>query len=284
MNYRIILFFFVSIITTCSFAQGTNELKKGTISFISSQHIYVLFENTSNINRGDTLYKKENEKLSPVLIVNTLSSSSCMCSLLGNSSNTLKLNDEIVFKLKSTPQIAEVKAQSQPEAIDINQEILQNQNESKKHATDLSGHISVSSYSYAFNDSIHDFTQRIRYTAALDINHIAGTNLSAESYLTYTQKIGETSAITDALKIYSLALNYKISDNFRISAGRKINSYIANIGAMDGVQAEYTKNSISAGIVAGFRPDYYTYGLNTDLLQYGAYVGHSYKKEHSFNK
>jgi hypothetical protein len=41
---------------------------------------------------------------------------------------------------------------------------------------------------------------------------------------------------------------------------------------MDGLQFEKTFNKFSAGVLAGFRPDYKNYGFNSKLLQYGGYV------------
>ncbi len=52
----------------------------GKVSFISSQNIYVKFKSTSGISVGDTLFLTSGDKLIPALIVNNLSSVSCLCS------------------------------------------------------------------------------------------------------------------------------------------------------------------------------------------------------------
>jgi hypothetical protein len=50
---------------------------------------------------------------------------------------------------------------------------------------------------------------------------------------------------------------------------------MANAGAIDGVQVEFTSGNLFAGAVAGTRPDYADYGLNLNLFEYGAYIGQS---------
>jgi len=280
MKFKFLLIIFLGIFPILISAQNEPNLRQGKVSFVSSQHIYVLFESTEGIHAGDTLFIKTNQQLIPVLKVNAISSISCMTDII--SPKTLSVNDLIyaTIKVKQKNDIPiEVKAQKQNEAIDVNNEIIKHQSEQKKRPTRIDGHISVSSYSYGYNDSVHNVIERLRYTLALDANRIAGTKLSAESYLTFTHRLGESPTSYDGLKVYSLALNYDLTKQMQVSAGRKINSYIANIGAMDGAQFEYHKNQFVFGATGGFRPDYQTYGLNTSLLQYGAYAGYNYKAE-----
>ncbi|MEI7981282.1 MAG: hypothetical protein WCI71_06485, partial [Bacteroidota bacterium] len=52
---------------------------EGTISFITSQNIYVKFQSTHHINKGDTLYIKQGDNAVPALLVTDLSSISCVC-------------------------------------------------------------------------------------------------------------------------------------------------------------------------------------------------------------
>jgi hypothetical protein len=80
--------------------------------------------------------------------------------------------------------------------------------------------------------------------------------------------------VFNALKIYSLAFRYDIAGSANVSLGRRINQRLTNIGAMDGVQAEYSPGKFSFGAVAGFRPDYADYGFNSQLFQYGGYAAY----------
>jgi hypothetical protein len=61
--------------------------------------------------------------------------------------------------------------------------------------------------------------------------------------------------------------------------GRKINSKISNIGAIDGLQFEKKFNSITLGAFAGSRPNYIDYSVDFTLPQFGAYLAHSYDGE-----
>ena len=56
----------------------------GKVSFVSSQNIYVRFKSCEGISVGDTLYIPEGDTLVPALIVNSLSSVSCLCSSLSD--------------------------------------------------------------------------------------------------------------------------------------------------------------------------------------------------------
>jgi hypothetical protein len=53
---------------------------------------------------------------------------------------------------------------------------------------------------------------------------------------------------------------------------------------MDGIQMQKTFSSISLGAVAGFRPDYETYGFNANLFQYGGYAAYKSKKPGTVNE
>ena len=46
------------------------------------------------------------------------------------------------------------------------------------------------------------------------------------------------------------------------------------MGAIDGAQLEVKFKSLTAGFLAGSRPDYDDYSVNFDLFQYGAYLSH----------
>jgi len=80
--------------------------------------------------------------------------------------------------------------------------------------------------------------------------------------------------LQDALKIYNLALKYDLSKTSSITLGRKINTNMANVGAVDGLQYEQTFNNFTVGALVGSRPDS-VYGFNPSLLQYGAFISHN---------
>ena len=59
---RCILFiFFVFFIAHNENLHAQTELEKGTVSYVSSQNVYVKFSSTRGINIGDTLFIKKQE-------------------------------------------------------------------------------------------------------------------------------------------------------------------------------------------------------------------------------
>ena len=58
----------------------------------------------------------------------------------------------------------------------------------------------------------------------------------------------------------------------------KINPSLSSVGAIDGIQFEKDLGSFTLGAFGGSRPDYRTYGFDFSLWQYGAYLGHNYRK------
>ncbi len=72
--------------------------EQGTISYITSQSVYVKFESTKNIAAGDTLYFKKENNLIPVLEVRNTSSISCVCTPI--SSHEFNVSDVVVTQAK----------------------------------------------------------------------------------------------------------------------------------------------------------------------------------------
>ena len=86
----------------------------GKVSFISSQNVYVKFKSTSGISAGDTLFITSGDKLLPALVVNNLSSSSCVCRSLNDEN--IPLDHIVIARVrieKSKPQ------QAKPEILNI---------------------------------------------------------------------------------------------------------------------------------------------------------------------
>ena len=74
---------------------GQNEAsyEKGTVSYVSSQNVYVKFESTESIAVGDTLYFSQSGQMKPALVVSNKSSISCVCNPLAAEST--KVSEEI---------------------------------------------------------------------------------------------------------------------------------------------------------------------------------------------
>ena len=259
-------------LSTMSFGQ---KLIKGSITFRSSQNVYVTFEQTAGIQVGDTLYSEVKGWNVPVLLVKSLSSTSCLCLPLSN----LKIDETafIVAKVPSTEETAPIhQTVSDLEATKtVNSDAIHSVLQGKKNTKPqprFDGRISVTSYSN-FLDSTSN--QRFRYNLSLNAQNIDSSAFSVETYLSFSHRLGDSIIIADALKVYSLAVNYRAGKNTSITLGRKINLNMANIGAVDGLQYEYTHKTLTYGFLGGSRPDTYNYGFNPNLLQFGAFVSHN---------
>jgi hypothetical protein len=263
-------------------SQTNNEPIEGTISYKTSQNVYVKFKTTENIAVGDTLFSKQGDVLIPVLKVDNLSSISCVCSRI--STIELAVNGALFAKPKEPVEKMQKSVALPEETSTI---ILTETNDSlsdkiigtKKPQQQINGRLAVSSYTN-FSNSIASNSQRMRYTFSLNANNLGGSKLSAETYISFVHRMNEWSEVQsniyNGLKIYSLAFNYDFNEKYRITLGRKINPKISNIGAIDGLQFEMRLKAFTIGIVGGTRPDYQDYSFNAKLFQYGAYLAHDY--------
>ena len=278
---RILILFITLIIIGFGLKGQTNrQAIDGTVSYITSQNVYVKFSSTENISVGDTLFTVTDGLLLPVLLVKELSSISCVCTPL--SSKKLAVNDNIrAIPIKTIPA-ATLNAVPAPE---VKKELVQTDSIPIQKNTPpeeikqrVNGRFSVSSYSNF--SSVSDLSQRMRYTFSMNATNISNSKLSAETYISFVHKAGEWSEVQNdifnGLKIYSLALNYAVNKNNQLWFGRKINPRLSNAGAIDGLQYETKIKAFSAGLFAGTRPDYMNYSFNSKLLQYGGYLGHDY--------
>lgn len=257
--------------------QSPGESKEGTVSFVTTQNIYVKFKSTENIFAGDTLYIMRDAKMVPAMIVKELSSISCVCSPI--SENHLSVNDKILSgrKIIQPEKIDEIVVNKKQEPLFLKGKSFSDDSGLPKTLKqDISGRISLSSYSNFSN--VSDFSQRMRYNFSLNAQNIGASKLSAETYISFVHKINEWSEVKsdvfNGLKIYSLSLNYAFNRNNILTIGRKINPRLSSVGAIDGIQYETKFNSMTVGIIAGTRPDYRNYSFNANLVQFGAYLGH----------
>ncbi len=109
----------------------------------------------------------------------------------------------------------------------------------------------------------------------MNIQNIKNSDFSAQTYITYRHRYGidqNTSGFYDDFKVFTFALQYDPGKKYSFSIGRKINNNIANMGAIDGVQAEYRSGKYEIGTFAGTRPDITDYSFNSTLAQFGAYI------------
>ncbi len=274
MNRKLVFILIVTIISPSVYGQETRPAIKGKVSFITSKNIYVKFNDTKLINIGDTLYVSKTD--SPCLIVTHKSSTSCVSTII-NDCNIIK-DDDIVFKyslIKESEVTDEKEKTALINIVETPSEKTQGTEKASLYEERIKGRLSVSSYSNL--SDIRNDRHRAMARLSLKADHINNSKFSVDTYLNYRKNFipdDENGTIkTNFFNIYNLAVKYDVDTTLSVTLGRKINYKISSLGAIDGVQAEkYFKNNY-VGIIAGFRPDFIDYNLNTDLLQYGGYVG-----------
>lgn len=266
------------------FGQNTQPFEKGTVSFVSSQNVYVKFSATENINKGDTLYLKEADKLKPALLVKEKSSSSCVCSSF--LPEKVKIGTEFYARVQVKKEPEKQKDRKAKDRPVVSQDsslkpppvVISPQQEDKDEISfkqKSKGRISAATYS---NFSGSEQTHRLRYTFMYQGNNLGNSRFSTEQYITFRHTVGAWSDVTEnlnnALKVYSLSVKYDLDKYSNITIGRKINQRISSMGAIDGLQIEKGTKNFLVGAIIGSRPDYADYRLNLNLLQAGVYVGH----------
>ena len=259
---KTILIFILSLVFNNLFGQVATDNLSGQVSFVSSKNVYVKFISTSGITAGDTIYASQNGSVIPVLVVNNLSSTSCVCSPL--SYIVLSVGDKVSAKIRiaqdkdssviNDPSLAVAAVPVLTDTVIVKQSLP-----SDTPKQQIRG--SLSAYSYSdFSNTGADNSRRFRYTMSLTARNISDSKFSFESYISFRHKLSEWSDVQQdifsALKIYNLAGTFEPDKTMQISIGRKINYNISSMGAMDGIQFQKTFNRFSLGAVAGFRPDY----------------------------
>jgi hypothetical protein len=240
------------------------------------------------VQAGDTIYIRKDQKLIPLFVAESVSSTSCVGKPVVNIE--MKLQDLVFVK----GRLSDKKAAGDESVgtVDRNLKlpaVVQEPNENTQskpipvpeRVQKIRGRLAASSYS-GFSNS-YDYNQRMRYTFSLAADHISGSKFSTDTYIMFTHKLNHWAEVKDnlfnALKIYSLSVNYDMNEHTRVAFGRKINSRIASVGAIDGLQAETSAGNFTFGAVVGSNPDYSDYSFNARLFEYGAYVSHDFKNQ-----
>jgi hypothetical protein len=277
---KFILFFVVLYCLTVQVNSQTNLTIDGKISYRSSQNVYVKFSSTNGINPGDTLYIMQNNTLIPVLFVINTSSTSCVCSPLGNIDFPETM--PVIAKSKEVSQNQDNNVAIKPEKVELSTDTTR-MNISRPLPSvrqNVRGSFSAASYSYYSKPGSLN-SNRYQYNFTLHAKNIGNSKLSVESNLSFRHEDNKWYLVKDnlyqALKIYDLSLSYEINKTTGVCLGRKINPKVSSMGAIDGLQFEKRVRNFSIGAIAGSRPDYMDYGFDFSLPQLGGYIAHDVK-------
>lgn len=265
------------------------EMKLGTVSYVSAQNIYLRFESTAGLSEGDTLYRKGSQEA--CLKIAKISSVSCLAEKIGNCE--IKKGDvyflEIAaapVKLEEEPAIAQgprgetIESTADSLSMVQDRDIAPARRIPKRHYVDLglSNGTSLSSTGQA--------NYRTNFRTRLYMDSLLGKDLSLEAYGVFQDFRRSYESDADAFRanLYNLALTYRPNDHHQIVLGRKINRRVASLGAIDGLQWEGNWNNFRVGAIAGSRPDFENFAYNPQLFQYGAYAAYDWRKNRSFGQ
>ncbi|WP_123912661.1 hypothetical protein [Hanstruepera neustonica] len=262
----IILFHSVSLFSQ----EQQNNTLQGTVSFVTSSNIYVKFSSTDAISVDDVLQFNGTDCLK----VTVKSSTSVVCVPINDCE--LQTGDTVIYTLPAVAPVTEVIEDNVDDSIPAEVAVPQTVPEEKEtlYKEFITGRVSLASYNQ-FSD-VRDDNQRLLGRVSLNANHIGGGKFSVETFLSYQNLItvaDNYSGRTDIFNVYNLNVQYDFTPTLWAAVGRKINPKASVFGANDGLQVEKYFGPFYAGGIVGFRPDVFDYGFNSDLFQYGGYVG-----------
>jgi len=273
--------FFAFFISWAIKAQDRRVEIEGAVTYLTSQNLYVKFPSARGIKTEDKIFVRKNAVLIPVILVENLSSVSCVGKAIGTEK--LAVGDKVIALIAKEdaviePLINPQPAQSFQDSSRSTDRMSRSQISSRKERID--GRVQISSYSNLSNLPSGN-NNRLRYIWSMNASNIGNSNISLDSYISFAHKLNDWAPIKanifNGLKIYDLNLKYESSDKTIIWFGRKINPKISNIGAIDGLQFEVNYKHFFWGAAVGFRPDFVDYNFNAKLLEYGAFLGHIIK-------
>lgn len=242
----------------------SQEKVSGTISYLNKTNVYLKFKSTEQIPIGSLLYFEDTACLK---VINK-SSSSVVCEPISDCD--LSIGDQLEYHLKYEQQSEfRITPEEKPQ---LTENPIPTDLSKKKSPGHLVGRIAQSSY-YT-KDEFDRKRNRLRTLVSIHADELENKHLSFDTYLTYQYQSNiSDNTHTTRTNIYNFSATYKTDNQLAFSLGRKINPKLSIVGAIDGLQVEKGFNDFYIGSFVGTRPDTATYGFNSDLLQYGAYVG-----------
>jgi hypothetical protein len=275
----VLLLFYLLAGTFSLFAQTTAKPNRldGTVSYLTSENVYLRFASTEKLTINDTIFLVDGKQMYPCLVLQQKSSVSCVaqiingCNIKNGAAVAYFYADEVAVADTTEPKdsIAPVAVLPQPIPTVTTK-------------TDpLKGRVSLANYTTLSNG---DANSRTVARLSLNADNIGGSNFSFRSYAHYRQnnlnrEAGNT--IDRRLNVYEMAVDYDLDNTLRITAGRFISRKMPSVGAIDGVMLDKSWNRVYIGALAGTRPDPFSYKLNFNLFQIGAFAGLYHTKSKS---
>jgi hypothetical protein len=261
------------VVLSCVVFPQSMEERKGNVSFISSQNIYVKFSNTNGITEGDTLFLKQGNALVPVMFAKYISTTSVAGELING--DILNVGDELYALAEMSEDNISEEVPQPDDFILPTIPVRTEQKPVKTSSEKISGKFGINSYSNYSNTARGDF-QRWRYTLSFSGRNIGDSPLSVKSHMNFNYRTDQWSSISsnpvNQLRVYDLALLYELTNSTKFILGRHINEKITNIGPVDGLQVNQAIGDFNTGAFVGSRPDFHNLGYNLKMFQFGIYL------------
>jgi len=250
--------------------QAEIDTIRGQVSYLTSDNVYLKFTNTDLIQKGDTVYVESEGFLKPCLIIFQKSSVSVISKSLGCK---LNVGDPVFMFSKKAIEETKKETVKEEEVVIADKQDLPQKSAVKKKDTDVvRGSVSINNYSTI---SESDFYSRSVGRLSLSTKPLDGNKLSFRTLARFRQnriRAGENQSF-GKLYLYEFAADYQLTKSVKVTGGRFINPKMLSVGAIDGLKFQYEGKSGFTGVIAGTRPDPYTYGFNANLLQVGVFGG-----------
>ena len=284
MKYGLILL--LVFIALNAFSQEKSQPQTGEVTFITSKNVYVKFANTSVIQLGDQLPLSGSQN--PCLLVTNKSSTSVVCTRIGDCK--VSKGDKVVHTPKveiPVPEPEEKKeAVAETKEAQPGPEPAKPEEKKPERKQKVRGRISATSYNNIASDRENRYRLMSRFT--MNVDNINDSRFSAETYMNYRHILptasGRSSYDNSIFRIYNLAVRYEAAPGIDVVLGRKINYKMSSVGAIDGLQVEKSLGKNYVGIIGGFRPDFFDFGFNSHLLQYGGYIGRTVNQKNMYSQ
>ena len=202
MNFKPIFILAFMALTYVAHAQDPAAIIKGQVSFVTSQNIYVQFQDTKVIEIGDSLRLAGAD--TSCLVVKSKSTTSCVCTLLESCSIEKGDKVEYLVVVRSTEHIVE------KPMIEIEPPLVAEEEEESLYKESIRGRVSASSYSTLASE--RDDRHRIMGRLSMYANHIKDSKFSFNTYLNYReildQKDSSSLQQTSFFRVYNLGVRY----------------------------------------------------------------------------
>lgn len=265
---RITLLIVLTIVAFASQAQTT-----GTVSYVTDENVYVRFTTTDGMSAGDTLFRPNGD---PCVIVSNLSSISAVTTPVNNCDP--EVGTSLTFSSNRKPELDEEEV-SVPADTVVDEVPLDTVTPVEQiNGTRGRGRASTAAYNvYSPNSNRVGYTRSVT-RVGLDVDRIANRDLSISFYGNYQvfrryDDLETSYPSAGRAQVYNANISYRPTPEWSLTAGRFINRRTSSLGSIDGLQGERQLGDFYVGAIAGFRPDYVTFGTRFDQFQYGVYSG-----------